>query len=430
MAKYIESDEGMPQELLPFSTKTTQVVIKDVKEVKYSPINSFETSDTINFEIPPQHNLMIKKVEVITKFKVQKATTAGLVNLTDEEITLVSNPGHAMWKQVDVVVNNKFPLTNPMQQSNNFEAFFATILNEDENRKGMLFSNQGFLLDEGLDKSKADDITNKAAKKRGDLIAKSRSVTLITDLYCNLFKGSKLLLPNLEFAVALTKNDPEFILLKKNKEDVNDYKMKIEQVYIKVTYIQPEDFYLPLLEERVKASPAIYEGHKTEISTFGIQSGVTKYLFNNLVRGPLPHFMVLCVQDREAITGSYTKNPYTFHPFKSIQIYINNREYFPDALEVTGDDYTLMMNHFYKSVGYDVKGTCLINRDNFVAHFMVPVALSRDRTVKFHHNLQEIVDFKVLIDFGRETGQDQVLMVYAVYDQIIKIDGERNIVKI
>ena len=61
---------------------------------------------------------------------------------------------------------------------------------------------------------------------------------------------------------------------------------------------------------------------------------------------------------------------------------------------------------------------------------MVPVALSRDRTVKFHHNLQEIVDFKVLIEFEGETEANQVLMVYAAYDQIIKIDAERNIVKI
>ena len=427
MAKFIDSNEGIPQELVPFSVKTTQVVIKDVKVVKYSPINSFESSDTINFEIAAQPNLMIKNVEVITKFKVQKETKDGLVNLNTDEVTLVSNPANAMWKQVDIVLNNKYALTNPMQQSSNYESFFATILNVDQDREDMLFNNQAFLLDKGADKAKADDLKNVGAVKRSEIISKSKSVTLISDLHCTLFKGSKRLIPNLEFSVSLTKNDPEFVLMSKG---ASKFKLVFEKVYLKVTYIQPEAFYLPLIEERLKSSPAIYEGHRTEISTFGIQSGVTKYLFNNIVRGALPHFMVFCIQDREAISGSYGTNPFTFHPFKSIQIYLNNQEYFSEPLETSAEDDTLMLNHFYQALGYDVKGTCLINRDNFRAHFMVPVALSRDRTVKFHHNLQEIVDFKVLIEFEGETEANQVLMVYAAYDQIIKIDAERNVIKI
>jgi hypothetical protein len=431
MSKFVDSEEGMPQELIPFSTKTTQVVIKDVMEIKYSPINSFESSDTINFELAAQPNLMLKKVEVVTKFKVLNYNKGTPKALTTEKISLVSSPGTALWKQVDIVLNNKYPLTNPMQQSSNYEAFFATILNEDENRDKMLFSSQGFLLDVGENKAEADAVSNIAAEERSSLIEKSKSVTLITDLHCTLFKGSKLLLPNLEFAVALTKNSPEFIIMKDvDATDTAAYVIKMEKVYLKATYIQPEDFFLPVLNARVEASPAIYEGHKTEISTFGIQSKVTKYMFNNIVRGSLPHFMVLCIQDREAIAGSYTKNPFTFKPFKSIQLYINNREYFHEPLEVSQDDTTLMMDHFYKAVGYDMKGTCLINKDNFMAHCMLPVALSRDRTVKFHHNLQEVVDFKVLIEFNAETEADQVLMVYAVYDQIIKIDSDGNIEKI
>jgi len=61
---------------------------------------------------------------------------------------------------------------------------------------------------------------------------------------------------------------------------------------------------------------------------------------------------------------------------------------------------------------------------------MVPIVLSRDRTVKFHHNLQEVVDFKVLIEFEEETAADQVLLVYSAHNQIIKIDSERNVIKV
>ena len=416
MAKFIDSEEGMPQELIPFTTKSTQVMIRGVQEIKYLPINSFEKSDTVNFEIPAQHNLLIKNIEIVTKFKVEGKGKA----------TLVSNPANALWKQVDIVLNNKYQMSNPMQQSSNYETFFSTILNVDQEREEVIFSNQGFLLDVGSDKDEADDVTNVNAVKRGKLIEGGKSVTMISDLNCNLLKTSKLLIPGLEFNISLTKNKPEFLLMSKDK----DFTILIEKVYLNVTFVQPEEAYLSLLEAKLEKTPAIYDGHRTEVSLFGIQSGVNKYQFNNIFRGPLPSFMVLCIQDRDAINGDYGKNPYTFYPFKSLQVFINNREYFSDPIETTKEDNTLMLNHFYKALGYDLKGTCLINRDNFRAHFMIPIALARDRSVKFHHNLQETADFKIDIEFEEQVLQNKVLMVYSVFDQIIKIDKDRNIEKI
>ena len=416
MAKFIASEEGMPQELIPFDVKSTQVMIKGVQEVKYLPINSFETSDTVNFEIPAQHNLMIKNIEIVSKFKIDAGDDVN-------DVTLVSNPANSLWKQVDIILNNKYQLSNAMQQSSNYETFFSTILNVDQEREEVIFSNQGFLLDDGSDKTEADKIANKNAVKRAKLIEDGKSVTMISDLNCSLLKTPKLLIPGLEFIVSLTKNKPEFLLMTAG----TGFKIMIEKVYLNVTYVQPEDVYLKLLEDRLDQAPAIYDGHRTEISVFGIQSGVTKYEFNSIFRGPLPSFLVLCVQDREAINGDYGKNPYTFHPFKSIQVYLNNREYFPDPLESTKEDSTLMLNHFYKALGYDLKGTCLINRDNFRAHFMIPIVLARDRSIKFHRNLQEKADFKVEIEFEGAVKANQVLMVYSVFDQIIKIDKERNI---
>ena len=413
MSKFIASEEGMPQELIPFDVKTTQVMIKGVQEVRYLPINSFDTSDTVNFEIPAQHNLMIRNIEIVTKFKIDGEDAA----------TLVSNPANSLWKQVDIVLNNKYQLSNPMQQSSNYETFFSTILNVDQEREEVIFSNQGFLLDSGSDKAAADKIDNTNAAKRAKLITGGRSVTMISDLNCGLLKTPKLLIPGLEFNISLTKNKPEFLLMSAG----SGFKIVIEKVYLNVTYVQPEEVYLNMLEDRLEKTPAIYDGHRTDIRIFGIQSGVTKYEFSNIIRGPLPSFMVLCVQDREAINGDYGRNPYTFHPFKSIQVYLNNREYFPEPLESTKEDSTLMLNHFYKALGYDLKGTCLINRDNFRAHFMIPIVLARDRSIKFHHNLQVTADFKLDIEFEKAVPANQVLLVYSVFDQIIKIDKERNV---
>ena len=139
--------------------------------------------------------------------------------------------------------------------------------------------------------------------------------------------------------------------------------------------------------------------------------------------------MVFAIQDREALAGNSTKNPFTFHPFKSIQLFVNNKEYFPELLEcdIKNDDFTLMFNQFNETLGYDKRGKCLINSENFKSHFMVPVALLSDRTINLHHNLQEVVDFKLLINFDGPTPADQVLMIYSSAEKLIQIDLDRNI---
>jgi len=58
---------------------------------------------------------------------------------------------------------------------------------------------------------------------------------------------------------------------------------------------------------------------------------------------------------------------------------------------------------------------------------MVPVVLSPDRTINLHHNLQEIVDFKVLINFNGAATNDQVLIVYSSTEKLIEIDVDRNV---
>ena len=53
MSKFIDSEEGIPQELIPFSAKSTQVMIKGIQEIKYSPINSLKRVTLSTLKFPP-----------------------------------------------------------------------------------------------------------------------------------------------------------------------------------------------------------------------------------------------------------------------------------------------------------------------------------------------------------------------------------------
>lgn len=430
MSKFSSSEEAISSDLLLWSTKNTQTGIKDVRQVDYFPINSFSNSDTINFDLQGLPNAMVKNIQIITSLKVVKKNDDILSK--DDNISVVSNFAQSLWKLVDIVLNSRVSIMSPMHQSYNLESFFNIVLNEDSNRKDKLFNDQLFLLDDAKSKEDSesciftgDNIVNPSAVERAGRIAYSKMITLISDLNCSLFKQRKLLPTNLNIGVSLTKNDPDYFLLHDGK---NHFKVVIEKVFLRVTYVHPEDFVLSIIEEKLKISPAIYECNRTEISTFGVPLGVTSHMFNNIYRGIMPSFVVFALQDRDAMSGASNKNPFTFHRFESAQIYLNNREFYPEPLSSTSkNDQTLMFNNFYKAIGNGIKGDSLINPDNYQTHYMLPVPLSRDQTVKFHYNIQEEFDFKIKFTFDKETDKNLILIVYSIYDRLVKIDSLRNI---
>lgn len=425
MYKFEASNAMIPAELRPWEVLQTQTPIKSVKKIDYHPINSLSSSDTVNFDLPSLSNFMLKNIQIVTQVIVEKNGVAP----KNEECFFVSNPSHALWQHVELTLNNRNSIMNPMAQSYNLEAFFETIFNESQDRSDKLFAEQGFLLDDVKNKAasenlallKDSDSANKRSKKM-----QTHAVTFINDFNCSFIRQGKLLPTNLPMVIALTKNKSSYPLIQ--AED-SGFELKIKQVFLRVTYVEPQPSFLVAFNSMLAKKKAIYECSMGEISTFSVPPGNTRHTFTNLFTGKLPHFMVFAIQDREAIAGNSTKNPFTFHPFKSIQLFINNKEYFPELLEcdIENDDYTLMINQFNEALGYDKRGNCLINSTNFKTHFMLPVALSSDRTINLHHNLQEVADFKVLINFDGPTPADQVLLIYSSAEKLIQIDLDRNI---
>ena len=425
MYKFEGSNTMIPSELRPWEMLQTQTPIKNIKKIDYHPINSLTSSDTINFELPALSNFMLKNIQVVAEVHVDNNGTAP----AKAECFFVSNPAHSLWKHVEVTLNNRISIMNPMQQSYNLESFFETIFNEDNDRMAKLLAEQGFLLDDTKNKNDSEDlaklVTSNSAVLRSKKMVANRKITFISDLNCSLTRQGKLLPTNFPMTITLTKNDSSYPLI----QGATEFELKIKQVFLRVTYVEPRPSFLSAFTQLLSKKKAVYECSMGEISTFSIPTGNTRHMFTNLFTGKIPHFMAFAIQDREAISGAKGKNPFTFHPFKSIQLFINNNEYFPELLEcdVENDDYTLMLNQFNEALGYDKRGSCLINSDNFKTHFMIPVALSQDRTINLHHNLQEIVDFKVLINFAAPTPDDQVLLIYSSSDRLIQIDLDRNV---
>ena len=440
MMKFKESRDSITTELLLWREASTQVAVKETYELKIYPVSSLYNEGMINFDIPGQPMGMMSNIDIITTFKVKK----GAINMIDENnCTVVNNFANSLWELVDVKLANRVDLMQSMRNSYAYQTFFNYILNSDSNREDYLFSTQLFKMDSGDTKAdsestvfKGDNIINQGAAERADRIANSKSVTVCSRLHCPLLTTSKALPTNMDLRVSLSRNSNDFLLI----ADANDYKVHIEDVHLNVTYIRPHDIFLSMIEERLAKNAAPYFITKPELIIKPISQSGRMVRINNLFQGKLPKFAFFCIQRSKDFEGSVDTNPFTFIPFGKFQLYLNGVPYFNDGLEI---DYQTKntekiyrenrtyLEQMYKTIGKHARGCGLLNSLNFQQNFIVAVSLTNDRSSSLSSYLspQAEASSQLEIDFGYDINitEDLILMIYAVFDRVIKISGTREI---
>jgi hypothetical protein len=281
-----------------------------------------------------------------------------------------------------------------------------------------------------------DKIMNEAAAKRADRVRQGTSITTSSKLQCPLFTTNKALPTGIKVRIALTRNTDAFLLLSNDPT----YRLIIENVYLLVTYQKPRDALLYIMEERLQKSPAIYFVTNPVIIVKPIAQTSRVIRMNDIFPEKLPKYAFIFMVGSEDFEGTVTKNPYTFTPFSKFQFYINNKPYFAEPLEIDSiqgsnnirqyPENAVYLRQLYKTIGKDLRGDCLINRDNFQLNFIVGLSLTSDRcsTMCDHLNLQEVASTHLEIDMGlQKLPNDPLLVIYAMYDRQIQINSERTI---
>ena len=433
MTKYINSSEAITSNLMLWDPLHTQTSIVGTHIMEVFPQTSIDYSDTVSFLIKASPKLMIQNIEIISQIRVLSENEANPAANTN--ISVVSNLANAIWRSVDVVIGGE-NLLQSFDNSYNIGSWFDITMNSSKMQAPYLLQKELFLMDEATTKENSENATiypadvegvvpqpaNKAALTHSKMIEQGKIVTLISDLNCSLFKSGKLLPSNLDVRVSLTKNYDGYVLL---EPEVGTHKLKFIKCYLRVTMQQPGDFCLNLMEQKLLKTPAIYQAEEGKVSFHSIPAGNEVVTINNLFpQGKLPVMFTFGVQDRTALGNARNKNPYTFHPVKKVQLFIDGKPYFPSALEGK----TMHFDSFYQTIGYKTSGECLIDPKNYHIHPLIAVDLTADRTANKHHlNLSQSAEVKLDIEFEQAAVDGLILLVYSYYDRIIEINSDRSV---
>ena len=433
MTKYVNSSEAITSNLMLWDPLHTQTYIVETHVVEVYPQTSIDYSDTVSFLIKASPKLLIQNIEIISQVRVLTNADANPVETAD--VSVISNMANAIWRSVDVVIGEQNILQS-FDNSYNIGSWFDITLNTPSARLPYLLHKEVFLMDEGATKAESETTTiylaedngvrpppaNKSALTRNKMIKQGQSVTLISDLNCSLFKTGKLLPSNMDVRVSLTKNYDGYVLL---EAATGTHKVKFDKCYLRVTMQQPTDLCLNLMEEKLLKNPAVYQAEEGKVSFHSIPAGNELVTINNLFpQGNLPIMFTFGVQDRSAFGNARNKNPYTFHPMKKVQVYVDGKPYFPSALEGS----TMHFDSFYQTIGYKTTGECMINPSNYAIHPLLAVDLTADRNANKHHlNLSRSGEVKLDIEFAAAAQDGLILLVYSYYDRIIEINSDRSV---
>ena len=433
MTKYVNSSEAITSNLLLWDPLHTQTSIAETHVMEIYPQTSIDYSDTVTFLIKACPKLMIENIEIISEIRV--LTAAGGNPAANTNVSVVSNLANAIWRSVDVAIGGQNILQS-FDNSYNIGSWFDIALNTPSHRSSYLLKKEVFLMDEATTKANSENTTiypapennvrpppaNMSALSRSKLIEQGKSVTLISDLNCSLFKTGKLLPSNLDVRLSLTKNYDGYVLL---EEATGTHKLKFDKCFLRVTMQQPTDFCLNLMEQKLLKTPALYQSEEGKVSFHSIPAGNALVTINNLFpQGRLPLMFTFGVQDRTALGNARNKNPYTFHEVKKVQIYVDGKPFFPSAIQGS----TMHFDSFYQTIGYKTTGDCLINPNNYNIHPLFAVDLTADRTANKHHlNLSRSGEIKLDLEFPDAVEEGLILLVYAYYDRIIEINSDRNL---
>ncbi|XP_066486078.1 uncharacterized protein F54H12.2-like [Tiliqua scincoides] len=346
------------------------------------------------------------------------------------EVALVNYLIASIFRQLDVTLGNRF-----ISQSNNcypYRAFIKSMLNYGEDTLSSQFSAGLFYKDTPGEHDSADlDGHNQGFIKTAGLTAEGRKIELLGHLHVDLFFQEKLLLNGMYMKIKLPRRKDRFCLM---TDDASvHYKLKIlaAALFVKKVRVAPGER-LGHAEALLTAT-AKYPADRVSMKVFSLPAGSRFIKQENLFLGQLPKLVVIGLVHNDAFSRTFSKNLFNFkhYDISFISIYLSGyqiptKPFQPDFQE--GSCVREYMSLVHASGKHMKDKGLLVNREDFVRGYMLcAFDLSPDQKCGDHYSLINMGNLRAEVRFARPLQQTINMIVYGVFDNIIEINNQRNV---
>ncbi|KAL0159409.1 hypothetical protein M9458_043134, partial [Cirrhinus mrigala] len=312
-----------------------------------------------------------------------------------------------------------------------YQCIIESLINYSKDTLETLFSAGLFFKDtfSNMDETKPAGHNN-GMTKRSRYTSRSKVVELLAPNHSDIFFQEKLMLNGVDIKIRMIRGKDEFCLM--TGEDTA-YKLNIVSASIFVKKVSISPTVRLAHAQTLLMTTAKYPIDRVCLKNFSIPAGSRISNQENLFLGTLPKSIVLAMVDNDAFTGAYDKNPFTFkhYDLKFLAIYVDGQQIPAKPLQPdfsTGS----AVREFYQlatATGRHLKNQALsINREDFLKGYsLYAFNLTPNEDCGQHISLIKSGNIRLEACFKQLLAHIINLIVYAVFDSIIKVSNRRQI---
>ena len=425
-----QSTECMKSELDLFTVPMTQTSIEKNTYHEISPLAAITDTSPIEFFITgsSEDYIDLNNSYIQVQAKITKGDGANLA--ADAKVGFVNYPGTALFSQVDIILGDT--LVSHASNTYPYRGMLECLLNYGQDTLNSQFETGLWAKDTAGHMDVTDPAGDNAGlTKRALYTAESRQVDIIAPIHADMFFQEKLLIHGVDIKIKFIRAKDEFCLMAAAADRGCKVKIIGASLYIKKVSVAPG---VRLAHAKALTHTNLkYPIDRVCLKTVSIPVGSRECNHDNLFLGQIPKFLVICFIDNEAMTGSYTRNPYNFHhhDMEYLNIIADGRAYpgKPFQPSFATGQYVREYYQLYQATGRQLKDRgCAITRDDFGAGYtLFCFNLEPDEGCGNHVSLVKSGNVRVEARFRGALGRTVNMLCYAVYDSVIEVNNRRQV---
>nr|XP_056700842.1 uncharacterized protein F54H12.2-like [Euleptes europaea] len=424
------SAECTKSELDLFLLAPTQTCIEKSTYVEVPPLSALTAGSPVEFFITGHGEDYLDLNNTLLYVSCKIVLEDGTNIPRDARVAVANYPIASLFSQLDVTVGDRL-----VSQSSNcypYRAFIEGVLNYSGETLATQFSPGLFYKDTpGHLENTALDGPNEGFKQRAALTAESKKLELLGNLHADIFFQEKLLLNGVDVKIKLTRSKDAFCLISHGQ--VDHYKLVILSASLFVKKVKVALSIRLAHAEALLSSTAKYPVDRVAMKVFSIAAGTRVSNQDNLFLGQLPKMVVMGLVDNDAFSGAFNKNPFNFKHYNInfVALYVDGEQvpakpFQPDF--PNGNCVREYMNLVQTAGKHLQDRPLLINRDGFAKGYtLFAFDLTPDQECSDHYSLIKTGNLRAEIRFADALAHTVNLIVYGVFDNVVEINHNRNV---
>ena len=461
-----------------FRVPPTQQSLERGRWIDYAPISSVQNPDNaITFLIAgtDEYIDLSKTILTVTGNIMTKDGTTKLTGGGQSNVAPVNNFLHSLFRQVDVYLNGK--QVTPAMGTYAYRSYIETLLNYDVSAKQSQFSSALYYKDTagemdsngslpstetlnyqkpggqggvGIDASikyTSPGKGNQGFAQRQKFITSGNQFVLSGPIFSDIFMTDRLLLNMMDLKVVLNRSTDSFSLMEiGNDSDPIRPRVHLTDVVLKIRKVKVDQPVSDGVERMLKQTPALYPIRRVECKILIIPENLPNTRQDNIFSGLIPNSFVFGLVHVNAANGTYEKNPYNFvHfgvtnvsltangqeiPFKQLTLkYPEDADGEIDPAKDTELDFDEAYNTLFSGTGkiYSNAGLDITREDYPGGYALYAFDLTPDmcKSADYFNTVQR-GSLTLALTFGKATTHPIAMVCYGDFENVIRIDAERN----